>query len=192
MQTLRFVTTNTGKIESLRIHISEKKYKIVSYSFDLPEIQANSAEEVVYEKAKVAYSLVKKPLLVHDSSFHIPALNDFPGVYVKYINQTIGVEGVLKLLKNADDRSCYFQAALAFASDNGIKVFAHKTRIGQIAIKAHDFNHPKAWSELWKVYIPYGHTKTMSAFTDKELAIRKNKKRKNEFEKFAEWLNAQK
>jgi XTP/dITP diphosphohydrolase len=190
MKTLRFVTTNTGKIESLRIHINKKKYNIVPYSLDLPEIQANSAEEVVYEKAKAAYSLVKKPLLVHDSSFHISALNNFPGIYIKYINQTLGLEGILKLLKGISDRSCYFEGSLAYVDKTGIKVFVRKSEKGIITKKVHKKNHPKAWSDLWKVYIPAGYTKTLSEFTDEELGKRKDKK-KSEFQQFAEWVNAQ-
>jgi XTP/dITP diphosphohydrolase len=185
-----FVTTNTGKVASLMQRIEPDKFEIVARPVNIPEIQADFAKDIVYEKAKVAYSILKKPLLVHDSSFHIPALNNFPGVYAKYMNETIGIDGILKLMRRVDDRSCYFQGALAFADKNEIRVFASKTRMGTIATKVHTFDHPRAWSALWKIYIPFGCTKTMSAFSDEELQVVRNKKRKNEFQKFAQWINA--
>lgn len=188
--TITFVTTNKGKVESLRRKLP-KKIEIESMPIELPELQAGSASEVVFEKAKEAYKILKKPLLIHDGSFHIIALNGFPGAYIKYILKTINIQGIMKMMTDVTDRECYFEDALAYTEDGKhIEIFTSRNN-GTIAYTIDMQNKERAWSDLWKVFIPNGSEKTLSAMTEKEIdeAKLQTKPEPSAFTKFSEWIS---
>ena len=78
MKTIYFATGNKGKVLSLQARFNEN-ITVEQIKLEIPEIQHNDVEEIVKEKTKIAYALCKKPVLVQDSAFHIPALSGFPG-----------------------------------------------------------------------------------------------------------------
>ena len=65
--------------------------------------------------------------------FYVNALNGFPGVYSKYVYNTIGLKGMLDLLKDAKDRSAYFKMTLAYCEPNQEPVYFEVTTKGTIA-----------------------------------------------------------
>lgn len=185
-----FVTSNLGKVKSLQSRLGDK-VELNSIKIDLPEIQADSAMEVSIEKAKTAYSILKKPLIVQDSSFHINAFNGFPGIYIKYVHETLGINGILKLLKGVDDRSCYFEGAITYIDGlDNIHTFVHKSRLGKIATEERGEYMEKAWSFLWKIYIPFGKEKTLAEMTTEELNSDESntEKDESEFTQFSKWI----
>lgn len=119
MQEIIFITSNSGKVKALQRRLQETKYKVTQESIDIPEIQADSASEIALFKAKYAYEILRKPIVVQDSSFHINSLKGFPGPYIKYVNETLGPHGLIKLMEGIKDRSCYFEMALVFIDDDG-------------------------------------------------------------------------
>ncbi|MDO8610556.1 MAG: non-canonical purine NTP pyrophosphatase [bacterium] len=190
MKKIYFVTGNAGKVLSLQNRLP-KDIQIEQVKIELPEIQHHDIEEIVRQKAKFAYEQLKKPLIVQDSAFHIEALNNFPGPYIKYINETIGAEGILKLMKGEKNRTAYFKLALAYTDDKGkITVFTNAiNKGGKISNYLSSSNSTKAWSGIWRIYIPYWAKKTLSELTDEEIDNHeKGKQDKSEFAEFAKWI----
>jgi XTP/dITP diphosphohydrolase len=93
-----FITSNQGKVKSLKkyFELFNHSIDIEQKIMDIPEIQADSVLEVSQAKAKLTFSKLKCPLIVEDGGFCIEALNNFPGVYTRYILDTIGAKGLLK------------------------------------------------------------------------------------------------
>jgi hypothetical protein len=61
--------------------------------------------------------------------------------------------------------------------------------MGVIVNEIDPYNHPSAWSELWKIFAPPGHTKTYSQMSDAELLNHRRKDKKNNaYQQFTEWL----
>jgi XTP/dITP diphosphohydrolase len=56
------------------------------------------------------------PVFVEDAGLFVEALNGFPGPYSKYVYNTVGVKGILKLMKNVENRKAYFMSVVAFGS----------------------------------------------------------------------------
>ena len=56
-------------------------------------------------------------MIVQDSGLVIKQLKDFPGPYTKYVSQTIGCTGILKLLEGKCDRICGFSGCLVFVDE---------------------------------------------------------------------------
>ena len=90
---------------------------------DVPEIQSDSQEEVSIDKAQKYYELLKSPLVVMDSGLFIKSLKGFPGVYTKYALDTIGIENIVKLLR--DDRGAYTQRTVTYLDGLEIKTFTY-------------------------------------------------------------------
>lgn len=190
MQEILFVTSNNGKVASLQKRLEGNKFKITQIELDLPELQGDSAKDISLEKAKTAFKMVGKPLIVQDSSFHIRSLNGFPGAYIKYALKSIGLEGILKLLEGIEDRSAYAEGALTYIeNEEHFWTFTNQSRDGTIALEIREGNQEESWSELWKILIPNGFDKTYSELTKEELdAKQKSSKSTSEFKQFAEWL----
>ena len=129
---------------------------------DLPEIQADSIEEVAKYSSKYASELLGCSTLKNDSGLVIPALRGFPGAYTKYVEETVTEKGVLKLMEGIENREAYFLEVLAY-TDFGKEtvVFCSRTE-GTIAYEAEG---SFGWS-YDTIFIPRGETRPMACFPD--------------------------
>lgn len=190
MQTIYLVTGNSGKVASLQRKLEKYDINVEQKKMDLFEIQANTLEEVSIDKAKQAFKILNKPLVVDDSGFFINDLNGFPGVYTKYILESIGVNGIMDIMSNKENRKCFFESVVTFIDINGkVTVFKGDIEEGFISNEIDTQERTEAWSELWKIFIPSGYDKTLSQFTPEERKERSFKKNgSTAFKKFADWI----
>ena len=158
-----FATGNNGKVASLKrsFAVEGLDIAVLQQPLDLIEPQAHTAAEVAVVKANQAYALLGKPVLVDDSSFHISALGGFPGPYIKYMLETVGVEGIMSFMDGKEDRSAYFMSSLVFIDEDGeIHTFNGQDKKGVIVNEINSRDNTNAWSELWKKFAPSGYPKT--------------------------------
>lgn len=192
MKEIIFATGNSGKVATLRRNLKSEgvDIEVVQKPLDLIEPQAFTAAEVAKVKAHQAYEMLQKPVLVDDSSFHIVALGGFPGPYIKYMLETVGAEGIMKFMQGQTDRSAYFMSSLVFIDGNGSEHEFHgQDEKGTIVERMDDYDHPSAWSDLWKIFAPPGETKTYSQMSDAELqAFRRKDMKTNAYRQLAVWL----
>jgi non-canonical purine NTP pyrophosphatase (RdgB/HAM1 family) len=100
-----------------------------------------------------------------DVGFYIEALNGFPGPFVKYVNEWLSQEDVIRLMQGKASRKAYFKDALAIAyPDGSTKVFTSKTA-GTIA-ESVDLANTK-WT-MNSLFIPDGYSKTLGSMSDDE------------------------
>jgi len=90
---------------------------------EIPEYRDNDVKNIAREKARYAYSRIGRPLIVDDTAFSIDVLNGFPGPYAAYVHETIGNEGILKLMDGVADRRAHFETAIAYADGGEIRIF---------------------------------------------------------------------
>lgn len=190
MKTVYLVTGNNGKVASLQRKLENYDIKVEQIKLDLFEIQSDDLKEVSVNKAKQAFEILKKPLVVDDSGFFIKELNGFPGVYTKYVLGSIGVDGIMDIMKNKNNRECIFKSVVTFVDTYGkTKVFEGDLEEGVIANEIDKEDRKEAWSELWKIFIPEGYNKTLSQFSPEERNERSSKRNgTTAFRKFAEWI----
>ena len=187
--TLYFATGNKGKFLSLQKYLKEYgvDVELKQAPLDLVEPQATTATEVARSKAEQAYAQLNAPVVVDDSSFHIRALGGFPGPYIKYMLSTIGIEGILEFLSHHEDRSAYFLSTLVYIDEFGKEhIFEDEPYGGTIADSIVTIDREESWSDLYKVFIPDGATKTLvelSAAERKSLA-----KNGDSYGKFAQFI----
>lgn len=146
-----FVTSNKNKVREIT-EILGLNIKI--REFELPEIQSLDLDEVITQKAKSAYRIIKKPVLVEDISLEIKALNGLPGTFVKFFLQKLGTEGTVKLVGSSKTDTTV-TAAVAIYDGKNMKVLKGIVH-GTLSKK----DKGKNGFGFDKVFIPKGHTKT--------------------------------
>ena len=134
MSELYFVSNNLDKYSEIK-SMSNDKIIGLDLKFckqDIIEIQDEKIEKIAIEKAKSAYTIVKKPIIIEDDGLFIKSLNGFPGQYSKFILKSIGNIGIIRLLKGSSDRSAYFKSIFVYNDGIIVKVFYGKI-IGKIS-----------------------------------------------------------
>lgn len=122
--TVAVVTGNTHKFHEIEMILSDIG-EIIQVDLSCPEIQHADIGIISQEKAKYAYSILKQLLITDDTGLFIPFLHGFPGPYAAFVEDTIGNDGILRLLEGASDadRFAWFETAIAYADESGVMVF---------------------------------------------------------------------
>ncbi len=92
-------------------------------SLEIPEYRDDEVGPIAREKGRYAYDFLGRPLIVDDTGFMVSALAGFPGPYAAYVYRTLGNDGILRLLEGAADRSAHFITVIAYADEDGIRLF---------------------------------------------------------------------
>lgn len=184
MQEIVFVTHNPGKIASAQKTLKNVKLSIFEYELDEP--RSDDIEYISKMKVMEAYKLVKKPCISLDCGFWIDALNGFPRAFVNFALETVGLEGILKLMEGIENRSCRFTECLSYYDGKELQQFAGKHE-GLIAPAILGLDTDEKWSDLWYIYIPKGYEKTLAQMTQEERDSRVLYESVDSMEEFAKW-----
>jgi len=125
MSTIYFVTSNQEKMLIAQTVCSKVDIKVVQASVDIDEIQGEDPVIIVKNKARRAYKSLSKPLVVSDDSWDIPALNGFPGPYMKSINKWFKADDFLRLMSGIKDKTIILHLYLAYYDGITMKVFSN-------------------------------------------------------------------
>lgn len=184
MNEVIFVTHNKGKIESAKRNLKEVDFKIIEYELDEP--RSDDIKYISKYKVMEAYKIVKKPCISLDSGFWIEELNGFPRAFVNFALDTIGVDGILKLMEGKSNRKCKFTECLSYYDGKELHQFMGEDEGSLSKIKLGNESEKK-WSVLWYIYIPYGYNKTLAQMTDEERNNRIRYKSIDSMQEFAKW-----
>lgn len=161
---ITYVTGNWAKIDSARQILEPLGYTIDNIKIETPEIQADDVTEVAKYSAKWASEKLNKAVLKNDSGLFVNVLNGFPGVYTHYVDDTIGEDGLLKLMEGLEDRTAYFKEAIAYCEPGNDPIVFEGITKGRIDTKK---SGTYGWS--WDfIFIPDGEEKTLGCFPDNE------------------------
>ena len=135
---ITFITGNEHKVIEAENIFKDYGIKLEHIDLGYTEPQG-TLEEVALSGAKYACRKLGKPVIVEDAGLFIKALNDFPGVYSHYVQDTIGNQGILKLLADTDDRYAEFRSVIGYCAPNSEpKTFLGKVS-GEIAVVCPQF-----------------------------------------------------
>ncbi len=118
-----YVTSNQNKFRYGVRRLEKYELDLVQETMDFVEIQSESIEEIARHKGVQAFELLKKPLLVNDSGWNIPALNGFPGPYMSYIENWFEAEIFLDLMRSVDDRKIILTEVLCYVDEERSMAF---------------------------------------------------------------------
>lgn len=108
------VSGNKYKIEATKKILSKFGIGVSSVNLQVPEMQADSTEDVAKFSVRFAADFLNKPVIKADAGLFIETLGGFPGVYTEYVRRTLGAEGVIKLLTGIKNRRAKIVYTLAY------------------------------------------------------------------------------
>ncbi len=183
---ITFITGNNHKVEEAENIFQKFDIELEHIDLGYTEPQG-TLEEVAIAGAKYASEKLNKPVIVEDAGLFIKALNDFPGTYSSYVQDTIGNQGILNLMndiKNTEDRYAEFRSVIGYCAPNiEPKIFLGKVK-GEIAFEEKG-NLGFAFDPIF--YVPK-EDKTFAELTTSE----KNQfsHRRNSLELFINWYSS--
>lgn len=155
-----FVTSRQKKfLEAQKI----LKVPMQRVNFDLREIQALEVDAVVRAKADAAWEQFKKLCLVEDTGLYLEALNGFPGALVKWVEETMGWDGFVKLIKNVRNRRAYAQCTVCYFDGKKYHLASGKVQ-GKISRELRG----EAGFGWDVIFIPQGYRRTFAEMTFEE------------------------
>jgi len=155
----KIVTHNKNKFEEMRKIIPD----LQMVSMEYPEIQANSLEEVVDFALDYLAERIEGNFIIDDSGLFISSLNNFPGVYSAYVFDTIGNDGILKLMDGVEDRRAIFKTII------GARIEGQKFKFVGIC-HGHIAKGPRGTNGFGydPIFIPEGENRTFAEMSTEE------------------------
>ena len=154
-----FVTTRAEKAQEAE----RLGFRLERLDISLPEPQALDPSEVVAHKARAAFDLLSRPVLVEDTGLAIHAWNGFPGAFVKWLETSAGIPALPRMLDGFTDRRATAVCAIAYC-DGGQTVTARGEVPGTIALEPRGHGG-FGWDT---VFVPEGGDRTFAQMTPSE------------------------
>ena len=163
---ITFVTGNEMKVRHANAAVEEFGIIFVSQKLKIIEPREEDPDSVAIEKATQAIKLLNKPLVVEDSGIFIEALNGFPKTLVHFVESTIGINNILKMMKGVRNRKAEFRQSLAYI-EPGMKkpmIFSYTDGGYTLANKVWIPKYEDT-GEFDKILVPPGETQPLCMFT---------------------------
>ncbi|MFQ5951300.1 MAG: RdgB/HAM1 family non-canonical purine NTP pyrophosphatase [Candidatus Geothermarchaeales archaeon] len=129
------MTSNSSKAREIAEVLAEYGINTIRTDVETLEIQADDLAPIATEKARSVGALVREPYCVEEAGLFIEALSGFPGPYSSYVHETLGFEGILKLMRDEENRRAFFLSVAVLISDGESKNFVGRT-VGKISTHA--------------------------------------------------------
>ena len=121
---LAFVTGNPRKFRDMVQALEPLDIVVEQVKLDIDEIQSDDAEKVAIAKAKSAFRMAARPVVINDSYWTIPALKGFPGAFMSYVVKWLSAEDFIRLMEGKSDRSICCTETLVYFDGKRSKVFS--------------------------------------------------------------------
>lgn len=137
MKPLLFATGNNEKF-TIAQHLCESAdINLIQFRDDSDEIQSENAEDIIRDKASRKFNLANnQPIIVSDDIWEIPALNGFPGAYMKYVDHWFTPEQIIDLMAHIDKRQVFLHQYLAYQDGSVVEIFSN-------TVPGHVIKHPR-------------------------------------------------
>jgi XTP/dITP diphosphohydrolase len=163
MKRITVVTGNSKKAKEIEALIGAP---IESACLDIKEVQSLSVGEVAREKALTAYRALGVPVIVDDTGMNIAALGGLPGALVFWFLDTIGPEGILRLIRDSEDRRASVSTCIAYCEGPDVQLFEGMVQ-GTVSTEIRGMNG----FGYDPIFIPSGQSKTYAEMTTEEKNI---------------------
>jgi len=160
IENLKFVTGNPNKVREAREILG---FDIEYVETDLEEIQTCDLRVAVTAKANQAWDILQSPVMVEDSGLILTAWDGLPGALVKWFEQSVGCEGILRMLSGFDNREAFAVCMAAIHDGKQARIAEGRVK-GRIA-ESLKGNNGFGWDVI---FIPDGHARTYAEMSRQE------------------------
>ncbi len=126
MKKILFATGNSRKVAEAKLGCEIFEIQVEQIKVDIEEIQSSDPVIISNHKANQAFKAVREPIVVTDTFWEIPALNGFPGAYMKDVASWFSAEDFINLIINKQDKRIAFTESVTYKDSKTIKVFSKK------------------------------------------------------------------
>jgi len=172
---LYFITGNKKKVEEARKYVEFEQFDI-----DQDEIQELDQNKINEHKLREAEKQRQGEFFCEDTALYIEALNGLPGPLIKWFIQSMGSEGLARLVLNYKNNNAYARTIVGYSNGKDIKFFDGIVK-GKIVL-------PRINGYGWDpIFQPEGYNQTFA-----ELGLDKKNKismRAKAFQKFKDFLS---
>lgn len=211
MNEIIFATTSSWKIEQASKFLTDFPIDIIhppgfdEFEDDLftskpggddtyaVEIQSDDFREVAEYKSHTACQRLGEPVIVEDTGVRIDALNGFPGPYSKYVLLTIGLEGLLKLMEDVENRRVRYLSVVSYCSPNDGPIVFEGVQTGTLTTTPkRDPDNPWKDALLNPIFVPdevSEKRKTLGEMDPHEITSLESYPQKTSIKKFAKWFD---
>jgi len=137
IQKLHYVTGNENKFANAKSFFDYYSIELIQSPLSIYEIQSNDSLEIAQSKINQAWEQLQEPLFINDACWIIPALNGFPGPYMKYINNWFNPQDFIDLMQGKTDRTIILRDTLIYKDSNSLQVFTNDHK-GEILTEIYD------------------------------------------------------
>src|SRR5688572_25399189 len=137
MRTIAFVTTNPHKFKEVSVILAGYPLKLEHVNEDYEENHDASLEDVARDSARLMSERLNRPVVVEDTGVFFDAYKGFPGALPKFVFNTLGYRGILKLLEG-EKRGVQMVTIAAYCKPGSEPVTFKGTLRGVITEKVHD------------------------------------------------------
>ena len=123
MKQLLFATTNSRKIQEANQTLAPFDIEVKPVQVDINEIQHRDSAEIAKAKARAAYAVTNKPVVVSDTSWEIPALGGFPGGYMKDVSAWWLAKDWLAIMASHEDKTIFCHEHVAYFDGDELQHF---------------------------------------------------------------------
>ncbi len=155
---LLFVTSNSHKfLEVKEILEREHGISIGQERFLFRELDSSDLREIAIDKAQQAFRKIRQPMIVEDTALYFSAYKNFPGTLPKRVFESIGYDGIFRLLKGKN-RGAFFRVCFCYIDGMVAKTFVAELH-GKITTKV--FLPKKQRMPYERIFIPKGKNKPL-------------------------------
>lgn len=184
-RTVWFATGNSDKFREATSILRPWGIKLAHLKRTKVEIQDLRLENIAKFALDRALQHLRGAVLVEDSGLFVDSLGGFPGPYSSFVYSTIGLKGILSLMRGKRLRQAHFQSTVVYGSPSTQpRVFSGRVtgNISKSILGSNGFGYDP-------IFIPKGHSETFGQSS--ELVKNSKSHRARSFEKFARWFVGQ-
>lgn len=119
-----FATQNTRKLGEARLGCQPFGITIEPAAVAFQEFQSKDPVAIARHKSQQAFDQLGQPVVVADTFWTIPALNGFPGAYMKDVTRWFTPRDFINLLRPYDDRRICVTETVVYRDDTREEVIS--------------------------------------------------------------------
>ena len=132
-------------------------------AIELDEIQGFDEDRIAEHKAKAAFDIVGKPVVIWDQSLYIRCLGGFPGPLIKWFWEQVGAARICSIARALGDQAISTRTTLTHYDGSSLR-HCYGELEGTIPPEPRGSNG-FAWDTI---FIPEGHQRTFAEMTADE------------------------
>ena len=143
-----------------------KNHELEKISFNVHEIQHHDPRVVVKYKTEFNFGMLQEPVLCDDIGLYLDGLNNFPGAYIKHVEESSDLEILYRMLPENAPKTARIITAIGYQDSDEDTQVVFGELAGTVIETPRGIG--KNGSGFDKVFIPNGYSKTIAEMSMEE------------------------